>query len=519
MDSLEPASNLLEYNEARYRILAEQSGVMITLHRPGDWAYTAVNPAVEQLTGYRADELLGLPAYELFHPEDAWAMQHKLIPAIKKHGTRTFRYRSRNRQGLYRWVESTHRSIRDEQSGELKEIIAVTREVQQEVEAEQALQRLAAVVEASADLVLLCDEQLQVLDLNRAARQALERPETDSESGERFSLRDYLSTESVQKIRTIALQVARQKGRWQGAIRLNLPEGKDGVWQLEQLIATNTEPVYGLYSLIIRDRSEEHAVQQALQDKQQQLAHSERLMSLGEMASGLAHEINQPLASLLNYARGGLRKLKQKEDLAPQQLSQLLTAMEKQAERAAAIVQQLRSMVKKTPHRPEIIELGQSLREAVNFVEQELEQQMVDIRWQEPNGKALVMADKVQLQQVWVNLLINALEAMAQASERRGSAKSGREIKISIRESLIPETQSSDWQVEICDQGAGISVDRMTQIFEPYYSSKSSGLGLGLSISRSIIESLGGGIDVDSDGKSYSCVKVRLAACREVQER
>lgn len=513
MDSLEPASNLQEYNEARYRILAEQSGVMITLHRPGDWAYTAVNPAVEQLTGYRADELLGLPAYEMFHPEDAWAMQHKLIPAIKKHGTRTFRYRSRNKQGEYRWVESTHRSIRDKNSGELKEIIAVTREVQQEVEAEQAVQRLADVVEASADLVLLCDEQLQVLDLNSAAKQALGRDQDE----ERFSLRDYLATESVQKIRTIALQVARQKGRWKGAIRLKLPGRKEGLWQLEQLIATNTEPVYGLYSLIIRDRSEELAVQQALQDKQQQLTHSERLMSLGEMASGLAHEINQPLASLLNYARGGLRKLKREEDLSPEQLNKLLSAMEKQAERAAAIVQQLRSMVKKTPHRPELIELRQSLREAAEFVTQELEQQAVNIVFQEPRSKAWVMADKVQLQQVWVNLLINALEAMAESANLDSNKlnEDPRTIRIRIEEQLEASSKGRYWQVAVSDQGPGIQAQAIKQVFEPYYSSKNSGLGLGLSISRSIIESLGGRIEVESDGSSYSCFKVRLAAAGE----
>lgn len=513
MDSLEPASNLLEYNEARYRILAEQSGVMITLHRPGDWAYTAVNPAVEQLTGYRADELLGVPAYELFHPEDAWAMQHKLIPAIKKHGTRTFRYRTRDKFGEYRWVESTQRSIRDESSGELKEIIAVTREVQQEVEAEQAVQRLADVVEASADMVLLCDEQLQVKDLNSAAKQALGREQYD----EVFSLRECLSTESVQKIRTIALQVARQKGRWKGALRLKLAGQKEGLWQLEQLIATKTEPVYGLYSLIIRDRSEELAVQQALQDKQQQLALSERLMSLGEMASGLAHEINQPLASLLNYARGGLRKIKREESLSPEQLKKLLSAMEKQAERAAAIVQQLRAMVKKNPPRPELIELRQSLREAAEYVAQELEQQAVKLVFQVPREKAWVMADKVQLQQVWVNLLINALEAMAD-SVHLDAAKlneDSREIKISIEEQLEDRSKGRYWQVAVSDQGAGIQAQAIKQVFEPYYSSKSSGLGLGLSISRSIIESLGGRIEVESDGSSYSCFKVRLAAAGE----
>lgn len=511
MDSLEPTSNLLEYNEARYRILAEQSGVMITLHRPGDWAYTAVNPAVEQLTGYRADELLGMPAYEMFHPDDAWAMQHKLIPAIKKHGTRTFRYRSRNKQEQYRWVESTHRSIRDPKSGELKEIIAVTREVQQEVEAEQAVQRLAAVVEASADLVLFCDEQLQVLDLNTSAKQALGLENRPRAELTRFSLKDHLATESIQKIRTIALQVARQKGRWKGTIRLNVPGREQNVWQLEQLISTNAEPVYGSYSLIIRDRSEEHAVQSALQDKQQQLAHSERLMSLGEMASGLAHEINQPLASLLNYARGGLRKLKREDEFGPQKLTTLLTAMEKQAERAAAIVQQLRAMVKKTPHRPELIELQHSLEEAVNFVEQELEQQSVNIVWQLPKQSASVMADKVQLQQVWVNLLMNGLEAI----QHNQSSIKTKEIHISVELLSAPEISRKQWQISFKDLGNGIGEDKLPLIFEPYFSSKASGLGLGLSISRSIIESLGGGIDVDSDGESYSCFKIRLAACEK----
>ncbi|MCV6614746.1 MAG: PAS domain S-box protein [Cellvibrionaceae bacterium] len=497
MDSLEPSQSLAQYNEARYRVLAEESGVMITLHRPGDWAYIAVNPAVEKLTGMRPEELLGRPVYEIFHPDDALAMKHKLIPAIKKHGTRTFRYRTRNRDGEYRWVESTHRSVRDPETGALTEIVAVTRDVQQEVEAEQALKRLADVVEASGDFILFCDRQLQVQYLNAAALNAWGLGGEDKPH-----LKDLMSLSSYQKLRTIGLQLAEQNGRWQGAIKIDGVEAQGRYWQLEQLLAPAEHSPY--YSLIIRDRSEQKCSEAALKEKQEQLTHSARLMGLGEMASGLAHEINQPLASLLNYARGALRKLDKGETIGPERLQGLLQSMEKQAQRAANIIERLRAMVKKTPYRPEPLELGQSLQEARDFIGHELEQADIRLQLKLPEQGAWVRADKVQLQQVWLNLFSNAIDALSGLEGRQG------QIDIELQQGTAPM-----WLLSFRDNGPGIAAAQLAQIFEPYVSHKPKGLGLGLAISRSIIESWGGHIEAHSDAASYSCISVRLPALME----
>lgn len=480
--------NLSQYSEARYRVLAEQSGVMITLHRPGDWAYISVNPAVEQLTGFTAAELMGVPAYEMFHPEDAEAMKQKLIPAIYKHGTRTFRYRSRGKSGKYTWLESTHRSIRDTETGELKEIVAVTRDVNQEVEAEQAIKRLADVVEASADLIIFCDQQHQLSYLNQAASQAWPVDLEDSPH-----LKQLMSLESYQKLRTIAFQVAEQKGRWQGAIRLQSSKQPERFWQLEQLIAPqgNNDVAGKFYSLIIRDRSDEVLAKAKLQEKQTELAHSARIMTLGEMASGLAHEINQPLATLLNYARGGLRKIESGEVLQQSRVKQLLLGVEKQSQRAAEIVSHLRKLVKKQAYQRQAVDIAESINSSLSFIAHELEAAGVQLRFDAGDQPLLAMADQVQLEQVWLNLLRNGIEAFA------GQKRKTIDINMGLDE-------SGQIRLHFIDNAAGIADDFIAQVFEPYCTTKVAGLGLGLSISRSIIEAHGGQIKVESQSESPS---------------
>ena len=487
-------------DDERYRFILEHMGDMITTHRPGDWAYTTISPQTLQISGFSAEEMLGKPAYDFFHPDDAAAMKNKLIPAIYRHGIRTFRYRSLHKSGKYFWVESTHRSIRDEDSGELKEVIAVTRDISEQVEAERATRRLAAVVEASADLILFCDRRTRVTYMNRAAQRGLGLADESGAAGDdQLWLRRLLSTESFQKVKTLAFQVAGAQGNWQGRLRIKSPLAKNRYWVLEQVIAqpqlTETDDSF---SLIIRDQTVQRRAEQNARDRQAELAHAARLMTLGEMASGLAHEINQPLATTLNYARGSLRQLDQGRPLSPEKLRGVLESITRQAQRAADIVKRLRSMVKRTPYQRVRFVLDEVCAQVLAFLQREATEQHIELRLRSDGEPIVLEADRIQIEQVLINLLRNAIEAYREA----GAAEKHVDIVL-LR-------GAADVRIRVTDYAGGVSESELKRMFEPYYTSKSAGLGMGLQISRSIAEAHGGQVLARSDGRCYTTLEVVL---------
>lgn len=371
-----------EMDEDRYRFLVEHSGELISAHRPGDWAYTAVNPAIKSFSGYTPEEVIGRSAYDMYHPEDAEAMKKKLIPAIYKDGIRTFRYRHKHKDGSYGWVESTHRSIRDPDTGELKEIIAVSRDI-----------------------------------------------------------------------------------------------------------------------------SAQMAAEQALREQQAELAHMSRLMTMGEMASGLAHEINQPLATTLNYANGALRRLQQGKVPDPQRLESLLKAIVKQSQRAAEIVKRLRGLVKKTPFQRSDIELGALCSDVVGFFQHEVALLSGEIRVEKPDKPVVITADRVQIEQVLVNLIRNAIDAYSDSDTE--------EKLIVVRLQAFPGSA----MICVMDNAGGVDASLVESIFEPYVTSKSDGLGMGLSISRSIIEAHGGRISLEETRDFGTVFRMVLPLTNSLREK
>ncbi|TQV86090.1 PAS domain S-box protein [Exilibacterium tricleocarpae] len=486
--------------DERYRFILEHMGDMITTHRPGDWAYTTISPQTLQISGFTAGEMLGRPAYDFFHPDDAAAMKNKLIPAIYHHGIRTFRYRSLHKSGNYFWVESTHRSIRDADTGELREVIAVTRDISEQVRAEQSTQRLAAVVEASADIILFCDHRTRVTYMNRAAQEGLGlTDDPTSREGAQLELKRLLSTESFQKVKTLAFQVAGTRGNWQGRLRVKSPLAAARYWVLEQVIAqpqlTETDDYF---SLIIRDQTEQKRAEREAQDRQAELVHASRLMTLGEMASGLAHEINQPLATTLNYARGSIRQLDRGRQLAPDKLRGVLESITKQAQRAADIVKRLRSMVKRTPYQPVRFMLDDVCAEVLGFLQWEAAGQQVDLHLRRSETPIALVADRIQIEQVLINLVRNAIEAY------RGSEAAEKSVQVELQRDALHA------RIRVTDSAGGVDGNKLEQMFEPYYTSKSAGLGMGLQISRSIVEAHGGQIAARSDGVCRTVLEVVL---------
>lgn len=209
--------------------------------------------------------------------------------------------------------------------------------------------------------------------------------------------------------------------------------------------------------------------------QQEKLLFTSRLMSVGEMAATLAHELNQPLAAIVNYLNGSLRLVGQAG--GPAQVERALLAARTQAEHASAVIARVREFVRAREPRRDAHEVGLIASTVLELLRLEAERQQLCIELSLAPGLPAVYADRVMVEQVLLNLVKNAIEAM------RATAPGERELRIEGRVNLDDEVE-----VRVLDRGGGLSQAESEQLFSPFFTTKSDGLGIGLAICRSIIE-------------------------------
>jgi two-component system sensor kinase FixL len=229
----------------------------------------------------------------------------------------------------------------------------------------------------------------------------------------------------------------------------------------------------------VRDLTEHQQTQARLQELQSELVHVSRLSAMGEMASALAHEINQPLAAISNYMKGSRRLLAASSDPNRPKLENALDRAAEQAIRAGQIIRRLRDFVARGESEKRIESLSKLFEEAGALGLAGAREQGVQLRFNLNPEYDLVLVDRVQIQQVLVNLFRNALEAMAHSSRRELIASSAL-----IADDMI--------EIEVSDTGSGFTDDVKPNLFQTFFTTKETGMGVGLSISRSIIEAHGG---------------------------
>lgn len=227
------------------------------------------------------------------------------------------------------------------------------------------------------------------------------------------------------------------------------------------------------------------AEEQALQH-QNDLAHVDRLNIMGEMASGLAHELNQPLSAISTYCQAGLRIIKTSGE-KPEKLVHALEQAASQALRAGKIIHRMRRFSSKGKVRRSQMDLNKVIRNAVSFVEPELDKKGITLQLELTSDLPPVVADSIQIEQVILNLLHNAIEAMVAGNS-------------TIRNLAVTSRQTDTGPVEIMvhDTGPGLDTATVDRIFDTFFSTKEDGMGLGLAISHSIVEAHGGQLHVDS---------------------
>jgi two-component system sensor kinase FixL len=231
----------------------------------------------------------------------------------------------------------------------------------------------------------------------------------------------------------------------------------------------------------IRDLTERQITEARLQELQSELVHMSRLTAMGEMASALAHELNQPLSAIANYMKGSRRLLENHQDQGAGLLRDAMDKAAEQALRAGNIIRRLRDFVARGESERRVEDVKKLIEEASALALVGAKDKGVRVRFAFAPRLNYVLVDKVQVQQVLLNLIRNAIDAMETAS---------------VRELVIATAPAADNMIEIsvADTGAGIAPEIAGQLFQPFVTTKSQGMGVGLSISRTIIESHGGSI-------------------------
>ena len=264
-----------------------------------------------------------------------------------------------------------------------------------------------------------------------------------------------------------------QRKRAEAALQKLLAELESKVQERTAELARANDELRG--EMRERQRAEE-----ALQKAQAELAHVTRVMTLGELMASIAHEVNQPLAAVVTNGQACLRWLA----LETPRLDEARAAVERvvrDGNRASEVIQRIRALAKKTEPQMVALDINDVIREAISLEQREMLSQRVSLRTELASALPPVLGDRVQLQQVVINLVMNAVEAMAPVTDRP------RDILIRSQ-----RDDANEVLVAVRDSGLGIDSENADRLFNAFFTTKPSGMGMGLSISRSIIAAHGG---------------------------
>ena len=271
-----------------------------------------------------------------------------------------------------------------------------------------------------------------------------------------------------------------------GIGRVVVGERKDGSTFPMELAVGEVPVTEGrFFTGFVRDLTERQHTETRLQELQSELVHVSRLTALGEMASALAHELNQPLSAIANYLKGS-KMLLDREVVPHERVAEAVDRAANEALRAGEIIRRLRDFVSRGETERRIESLPKLIEEASALALVGAKEHGVRVRFDFDPQVDLVLADKVQIQQVALNLIRNAVDAMLESPLRNLTV-------------TVVQADNDMALVSVADTGSGVSEDVAGQLFQPFITTKRSGMGVGLSISRTIVEAHGGRIWVEAN--------------------
>ena len=486
-------------NERRFRLVVEAAPNAMVMSDP-DGKIVMVNTQAERVFGYSRAELVGQPVemlvperFRSHHPELRRTFFADLRPRPMGAGRDLYGLK---KDGSEFPVEIGLNPIEtDEGIMVLSAIVDITERKAAELALRESEQQHSSLIDGVIDYAIyMLDPNGIVTNWNRGA-QRIKGYRTEDIVGQHFSC-FYTEEDRAANLPRQALEIAARDSQYvTEAWRVR----KDGSRFLADVVIDALKDDRGQligFAKITRDITErvraareleeariglvQSRAEEALRRAQIELAHVARVTTLGELTASIAHEINQPLTGIIAHAGTALRWLAaQPPDL--EEVRQALGFIARDGARAAEVIQRVRALANKADVRTAPLDINRLINESIALVQLELVSHRVSLRRELAPALPLVLADRVQLQQVIINLVMNGIEAMQPVTDRR-------------RELVIRSQQDEARQVLVTveDCGVGISAENADRLFNAFFTTKPSGLGMGLSICRSIIEAHGG---------------------------
>ncbi|MFE1600959.1 PAS domain S-box protein [Methylobacterium sp. ID0610] len=459
---------------------------VVTLDRDG--RITGCSPGPDHGSAWQAEAVAGRPFSVLLPAGEAAGKPERILAIARESG----RYEE---QGLWLGADGKPCPARvlilplRDPAGEVRGYTLILWPVTERFAAEEALRtreaHLRSILETVPDAMVVIDEQARIQSFSATAvRQFGYVPE--EVVGRNVSL---LMPEPYRSQHDAYMARYRATGerRIIGIGRVVVGQRKDGsTFPMELSVGEMRSGGVRYFTGFIRDLTERQRTETRLQELQSELVHMSRFTALGEMASTLAHEINQPLTAIASYLKGCRRLLQRMQGPEVPLLIDAVGQAADQALRAGQVIRHLRDFVSRGESERHIEGLPKLIEEASALALVGAKERGVRVTFAFDPDAPLVLADRIQVQQVLLNLIRNAIEAMQEAPMRR--------LQVSTRarpgEGLV--------EIGVSDTGTGIAPEITARLFQPFVTTKAHGMGVGLSICRTIVESHGGKIWVES---------------------
>jgi PAS domain S-box-containing protein len=480
------AARGLRARELSLRLIIDSIPAPVAVMTPTGEVET-VNRAVLEYFGKTLDDLKGWGTSDSVHPDD---LPH--VAAVWKEAVETGRQyevesRHRRADGVYRWFHVRGFPLRDT-DGRIMRWCVLQTDITDRKQAEERLRRGEAFLAEAQRLSstgsfswrVATDEITWSEQLYRTFELDENVPVTLELIGTR------IHSEDLSAFKELVARSRRDGSDVEFEFRLQMPDRS--VKHLH-LVARGSRDERGRLEYIgaVQDVTQRRLSEEALAQARSELAHVARVTSLGVLTASIAHEINQPLAAIVTNGESGLRWLARPEPDV-EKVRDLTKRVVADARRASEIIDRIRAMATRQAPKQTLLSLDDIVEDSVAFLRHELRSKSTSVSLDLATALPRIIGDRTQLQQVVVNLAINAVQAMA--------------LSGTARRSILIRTMLSNPETVCCtieDSGPGIDATHIPRLFDTFFTTKDAGMGMGLPISRSIIEAHGGRILADND--------------------